>query len=678
MMMDDALMQSIFIWMCACFGVGAIGALVTSRAPNLARVVGHGLALLGALSALALAIAGLAGGQVQVVLPELLPLGGGVVLGMDRPSAFFVLVIAVGAIPATLYAIGSTRAYQGKHSLAALGATLNVFLAAMVLVTMARNVLTFLFLWEAMSLASYFLVITESQDPETERAGLIYLIMTHAGFAMLLVGFLLLANATGTMNFAEWNARSGALDALTRSGVFILLALGFSSKAGVIPLHIWLPRAHPAAPSHVSALMSGVMIKLGVYGLVRVGFEWLGIGEAWWGGAVLMFAALSAVVGVLYAMVDADLKRLLAYSSVENMGIILLGVGAAMVFQSFGLRALASLALVAALLHTLNHAAFKSLLFMGAGAILHAVHTRNMEAMGGLIKKMPQTAALFLVGAVAIAALPPFNGFISEWLTFQALLSSFQIPALVYNFMFALAIAALALTGGLAAAAFVKAFGITFLALPRSAQAEQAHEVDGWMRAGMAILAVLCFGLGVVPFVAIEALQNVTTELVGAPAAVTFDWKELAVNNAFATVSPFWIAAGLGIFLLALPLGLRVLRANTRRRYYETWGCGRAVQTSRFEYTATAFANPFKRVFKALYRPVKQLDIEFHPESRFFVRTITYRNETRSVVEDAFYAPIYRALRWLAREARVIQSGNVHMYLLYIFIALIVLLLMTR
>ena len=678
MTINEPLMQILLLITLASFSTGAIGALVMARRANLARVIGHGFALLGALGVLVLAGTGLAGGQLQINLAELLPLGGGIALGMDRTSAFFILVIAVGAIPATLYAMGYTRAYQGKHSLAALGAALNVFLAAMVLVTLARNVLTFLFLWEAMSLASYFLVMTESQEPDTESAGLLYFVMTHAGFALLLIGFLILAHATGTMNFGEWSARAGTIAALPRDLIFVLLAVGFGSKAGVIPLHIWLPRAHPAAPSHVSALMSGVMIKLGVYGLVRVGFEWLGVGPTWWGGAILTLAAISAVVGVLYAMIDADLKRLLAYSSVENIGIILLGVGAAMLFRSFHLGALASLALIAALLHTLNHAAFKSLLFMGAGAILHAAHTRNMEEMGGLIKRMPQTAVFFLVGAVAIAALPPFNGFISEWLTFQALLLSFQIPELIFNLAFALAIAALALTGGLAAAAFVKAFGISFLALPRSEHAERAHEVDWTMRAGMAILAALCFALGIAPFLALEPLQGVTMQLVGVPADLSFDWNVLIANDKFATVSPFWIAAGLGIFVAAIPLGLRVLRANTRRRYYETWGCGRAVQTSRFEYTATAFANPFKRVFSVLYRPVKELDIAFHPESRFFVRTISYRNAARSVVEENLYRPLLRAVQWFAHEARMIQSGNVQIYLLYIFVALIVLLILTR
>lgn len=678
MAVDESSMQILLYVTLACFGTGALGALAAASSAGNAGRIGHGFALLGAVGTLALAGAGLVGAPLQINVPEILPLGGGVALALDRTSAFFILVIAVGAIPTTLYAIGYTRAYQGKHSLAAMSAALNLFLAAMVLVTLARNVFTFLFLWEAMSLTSYFLVMTESEEPDTQSAGLLYFIMTHAGLALLLVGFLLLANVTGTMNFVEWGARAGAMDSFKRDAIFILLALGFGSKAGVIPLHIWLPRAHPAAPGHVSALMSGVMIKLGVYGLVRIGFEWLGVGPTWWGGAVLALAAVSAVIGVLYALIDSDLKRLLAYSSVENIGIILLGVGAAMVFRSFGLDTLAALALVAGLLHTLNHAAFKSLLFMGAGAILHAAKTRNMEEMGGLIKRMPQTAVLFLVGAVAIAALPPFNGFISEWLTFQALLQSFQIPESIFNLAFALAMAALALTGGLAAAAFVKAFGISFLALPRSEQAEHAHEVEWTMRAGMALAAVLCLVLGVAPFLALEPLSGVTAELFGARPALTFDWNLLVANDKFATLSPFWMAAGLGVLLAALPLGLRVLGANRRRRYYETWACGRAVQTSRFEYTATAFANPFKRVFGLLYRPVKELDIQFHAESRFFVRTISYRNQARSVVEESLYRPVLRAVQWFAQEARVIQSGSVHMYLLYIFVALIVLLIFTR
>ncbi|HMA81501.1 MAG TPA: proton-conducting transporter membrane subunit, partial [Candidatus Binatia bacterium] len=404
MIFDSTLMFNLLLGTLACFSAGAVGALISARAPAVARVVGHGGALLGAVAALTFALAGLAGGKMQLSVPDLLPIGGAA-FGVDRLSAFFVGVVALGALPSALYAIGYTREYAGTHSLAGMGFAFNVFVAAMILVPLARNVLTFLALWELMSLASYFLVITEHERDDTLRAGWIYFVMTHAGFAALLVGFLLLSRATRTTDFTAWSAAAASLDPASRSLIFVLLALGFGSKAGVIPLHVWLPRAHPAAPSHVSALMSGVMIKLGVYGLMRVAFDWLGVGPTWWGGTTLVLGAVSGVLGVLYALVDADLKRLLAYSSVENIGIILLGLGAAMLFHASHLPGLAALALVAALYHTLNHAAFKSLLFMGAGAVLHAARTRNMEELGGLIKRMPQTAAFFLIGSLAVAAL---------------------------------------------------------------------------------------------------------------------------------------------------------------------------------------------------------------------------------------------------------------------------------
>lgn len=670
-------MLNLLAGMLASFGAGALGALLRARWPLVSRLVGHSFALLGALFAVGLGLAGLLGGVLNFSIAQILPVGG-VSLGVDHLSAFFILVIGVAGVPSALYAIGYTREYEGRYSIAGMGLALNLFLASMALVVMARNALTFLALWEAMSLASYFLVMTEKDDRETERAGWLYFVMTHAGFACLLVGFLLLSGATGSMEFAGWHGGAATISATTRTVIFVLLAVGFGSKAGVIPLHIWLPQAHPAAPSHVSALMSGVMIKLGVYGLVRVGFDWLGVGPAWWGGALLVVGAVSAVLGVLYAMVDSDLKRLLAYSSVENIGIILLGVGAAMLFQTYHLPALAALALVASLYHTLNHAVFKSLLFMGAGAVLYAAHTRNMEEMGGLIKRMPQTAVFFLVGSVAIAALPPFNGFISEWITFQSLLLSFQIPDKAINLTFALSVAALALTSGLAAACFIKAFGISFLALPRSEHAERAREVGFSMRAAMALLAVACLGLGVAPFAVLRILSKTTFELLGATPDMQFSWNSVVANNGFATVSPLWIAVALLALLASIPIALRIFRANTARRYYETWGCGRAVQTARFEYTAASFANPFKRVFSVLYKPVKELTIEFHPESRFFVRTISYSNEARSIFDDAIYGPLNRILRSFAEWVRLLQSGNVNVYLLYILVALVVLLIIAR
>ena len=677
MIINQTVMLNLLAAMLVSFGAGAAGALLSARWPRVSRVVGHSFAFVGSSLALALGLAGLAGSTISVTVAQILPVGG-VALGIDRLSAFFVVVIAVVAVPSSFYAIGYTREYEGRYSLAGMGAALNLFLASMSLVVMARNTLTFLALWEAMSLASYFLVMTEKDDRETERAGWVYFVMTHAGFGCLLAGFLLLAGATGSMEFASWQAAAGSISPAARNLIFVLLGLGFGSKAGVIPLHIWLPLAHPAAPSHVSALMSGVMIKLGIYGLVRVAFDWLGAGPSWWGAVVLMAAALSAVLGVLYALVEHDLKRLLAYHSVENIGIILFGLGGAMLFQAYHLPALAGLALIAGLYHTLNHAVFKSLLFMGAGAILQSTHTRNMEEMGGLIKRMPQTAVFFLIGSVAIAALPPFNGFISEWLTFQSLLLSFQISAKVINLTFALSVAALALTSGLAAACFIKAFGISFLALPRSEHAEHAREVGVAMRAPMALLAGACIVLGVAPFAVLRFLSSTSSELIGSAPDLHFNWTSIVANDSFAIVSPLWIAVALVALVASIPIALRIFRTNTARRYYETWGCGRAVQTARFEYTATSFADPFKRVFSLLYRPVKELEIEFHPESRFFVRTISYRNEARSIFDDAIYGPMNRLLRAFAERVRLLQSGNVHVYLLYILVALVVLLIIAR
>ena len=363
-------------------------------------------------------------------------------------------------------------AYEGRYSLRLLGAMLNLFLLTMSLVPCAGNVLTFLLMWEGMSLTSYFLVMTETDEPDTVLAGGWYLAMTHGGLALVLAAFLLLAAGASTTAFGDLRAAAAALSPATRNAVFCLALLGFGSKAGIIPLHVWLPRAHPAAPSHVSALMSGVMIKLGVYGLLRVGLDLLGGGPAWWGALLIGLGALSAVLGVLYALMENDLKRLLAYSSVENIGLIFIGVGAGFLFLSLGAASAAVLALSAGLYHALNHAAFKGLLFLGAGSVLHATHTRDMNRLGGLIRRLPWTALCFLTGSLAIAGLPPLNGFVSEWLLFQSLLPGIGSSAPLVAPLMTLAVGILALTGGLAAAGFVKAFGITFLAIPRSDAAE--------------------------------------------------------------------------------------------------------------------------------------------------------------------------------------------------------------
>jgi hydrogenase-4 component B len=629
----------------------------------------YAVAALGGLAAVGLGLAGMLGTSFTMRAVEVLPLGG-LELGLDRLGGFFLALVGATAVPTSIYAM-TGQAGDRRGILA-----YSIFIASMCAVPLAANVLTFLLAWELMSLASYWLVV-QSGDREAVRGAWIYAVMAHAGVACLLAGMLLLGAWTESFRFADWSTAAPSLSPGAASLAFVLLALGFGAKAGVIPLHVWLPLAHPAAPSHVSALMSGVMIKLGVYGLIRAGLDWLGDAPAWWGAVVLLAGTFTAVVGVLYAMVEHDLKRLLAFHSVENVGIILIGLGAGMLFQQARLPALALLGLAAALYHTMNHAAFKALLFLGAGAVLHATGTRNMEEMGGLIKRMPWTAACFLVGSAAISALPPLNGFVSEWLTFQVLLQNLTIDRAELNLVFALGIAGLALTGGLAMACFVKAFGITFLALPRSEAAARAHEVGRTMRFGMTLLAVACVALGLAPTLVVPVLARIGAEVMRVPApADVHDWLTLSISGEFASLSTLAVAVAL-VAALALPAALLALAGVGRRyRLYETWGCGRLVQTPRMEYTATAFANPFKRIFDFFYRPAKQLDIEAHPESRLFVTRIEYANPTRSIFDDWLYRPALAIMHRGVRRVRRLQSGSANLYLAYILAALLALLVL--
>jgi len=615
-------------------------------------------------------VAGMLGIAWTVRVDGVVPLGG-LELTMDPLAGFFLAVIGVCTAAASLYAVGA--AGETHYDIGAYLA----FVGALGVVPLAANAMTFLVAWEIMSLASWMLVLDRRDDAEARHAAWVYAVMTHAGLACLLAGMLLLGAHTGSLRFADWSAAAPALSPGLRNAVWLLLALGFAGKAGVIPLHVWLPLAHPAAPSHVSALMSGVMIKLGVYGLVRVGFEWLGPAPAAWGVVILLAGAVSAVVGVLYALVDPDLKRLLAFCSIENVGIILIGVGGAMLFRHAGLEALALLALVAALYHTVNHAMFKALLFLGAGAVVHGTGTRNMEAMGGLIKRMPWTAGCFLLGSMAIAGLPPLNGFVSEWLTFQALLQNIRLEEPALNLVFVLAIAALALTAGLAAACFVKAFGITFLALPRGDAAARAHDATPAMRLGMLVFAAACVLLGLGPTVVVPALGRVAGPVVRAATPATWGGATtLSISESFARLSTLAIAAALVVGVAVPFVTLALAGVSRRRRLYETWGCGRMLQTARMEYTATAFADPFKRVFRFFYRPEKQMQLDVHPESRFFVRRMAYTNPARSLFEDWLYRPVLAALLAIVARVQRLQSGSATAYLTYIFVALLVLLVL--
>lgn len=670
---------TLFIAMVSAYVLGAMAALLSGRG-SIGRGFVSACAAVGSIAALSLGgTVIVSGASLTFASARFLPLTG-IALRLDGLAAFFLIVIGLIGCAASIYALGYSAQYVGRYSLRLLGVMFNLLLLTLCLQVLADNALTFLILWEAMSLTAYLLVLTEHDQPGTVRAGVWYLAMTHAGFAALLAMFLLLSGTDLTTSFASIRMGAASLSPLSRNAVFFLALIGFGAKSGIIPLHVWLPMAHPVAPSHVSAILSGVVIKMGIYGLVRVLLDLMGGGPPWWGGIVLITGAVSALLGVLYALMEHDLKRLLAYHSVENIGIILMGVGAGLIFHSYGLMTLATLGFISGLYHTINHATFKGLLFLGAGSVLHATGTRNMEEMGGLIKRMPWTALFFLIGSAAISALPPLNGFASEWLVFQSLLGGFNIPKPEVAVVMPIAVGMLALTSGLAAACFVKAFGISFLAIPRSHEAEDAHESPASMLAGMALLALACIALGVVPFLAVPMLSGILSGLGGLPdthTAFTLNLSLVAPNN-FASMSPTLVGLGLLVLLGLIPLVMLVLRVNRRLRVSDSWGCGRVGQTSRMEYTATSFAEPLRRVFAELYRPTKELSITFHPDSKYFVQSIEYRSEIMPWFEKALYGPLLQFIRLLAQLTRQLQSGSVHIYLFYISFALLILLLIAR
>ena len=642
------------------------------------------VAAAGAGAALALRVLGGSTPPLHVALPRFFPFAA-MSLGVDGLSAFFLLVIALVAAAAALYG----PSYLGAHARGPRVQTLALaaFVACMALVCCAGDLVTFLLGWEGMTLASWVLVVCDTHSEENARAGLLYLVMAHAGTAALLVAFLTLADRAGGYDFAAVRAAARGLGGGTRTALFLLVLAGFGAKAGVVPLHVWLPKAHPAAPSHASALMSGVMLKVALYGVFRFAFDLLapaaGPLPASWGWTVLLLGTVSAVVGVLLALQQHDLKRLLAFHSVENVGIILIGAGIAMLLAGGrGPGVLATLALAAALLHTLNHAAFKGLLFLGAGSVLARTGLRNMEELGGLARRMPWTAWLFLLGAIAISALPPLNGFVSEWMTFQALLLGGVRLGGSSGLLAGVAASMLALTGGLAAACFAKAFGVTFLGRPRSAHAEHAQESPAPMIAGMVLLAAACAALGLAPGWAMRLLDRPTAELLGGPgasAAVTAHGPlVLAAGDASAGLGATSIsvtaAAALFAALAVLAWALRAWPRRAPRRLAPTWTCGMA-PSARFDYTATAFAKPLRLIFAALYRPRREIQKETGP-SPYVVRRLGYAGEVVDLAETMLYARVKRWVTASAHEIRTYSTGRIHGYIAFVLATLVVSLLL--
>src|SRR3989344_3010253 len=476
----------------AAYGAGALSALLFGLQNNdrVSSITAHACAALGGIFGLGFSMAVLFSGDTFGANIANIPLGGDALrVRIDSLAALFLGIISVVCIASSLFGIGYQKQFYGVYRLGLFGFFYTIFLAGMVLVISANDGILFLFAWELMAIASYFLVVFERREESNIRAGMLYILISQVGAAFLFAVFLILHRFTGSWDFDVIRATAGALPVVIQNTVLALALVGFASKAGVIPLHIWLPEAHPAAPSHVSALMSGVMIKTAIFMLMRFFIEFFPAASSFWGLCIIILGATSALLGVLYAISAHDIKRLLAFHSVENIGIIMLGLGASITFFSFNLPVAGIAALVAALYHTVNHALFKGLLFLSAGSVVKATHTRNMEEYGGLIKIMPWSGVFFLVGAVAISGLPPFNGFVSEWLTFQSLFLGIALLPTLPKIIFLLSATALAFTGGLAAACFVKAFGITFLARPRSTAYKRAHEAEPVMLFSMGLLA---------------------------------------------------------------------------------------------------------------------------------------------------------------------------------------------
>ena len=623
------------------------GALLASSG---AALGGSALGLVGALLAL------LRGSRVDQALPWSLPLGS-LRLGVDPLSAFFLLCVFVVAGMAALYGAGYLRGYPASRRLWPALVAFNLLEAAMVLVVLARDGVSFLLAWEVMSIASYFLVTFESERADVRRAGTTYLIASHIGVLILFALFAQLSRDAQSLAFADL-ARTGALGG--GSLCFVLALVGFGTKAGFWPFHFWLPDAHPAAPSHVSAVMSGVMIKMGIYGLLRV-LHMLGTPSIWWGWLVVIVGAVSGIAGVLHALAQHDLKRLLAYHSVENIGIITLGIGIGMLGRCYGNAQVAMLGYTGALLHVLNHGLFKGLLFQGAGSVLHATGTRDMGALGGLLRRMPQTGAAFLVGAAAISGLPPLNGFASELLIYLgAFHGAGELPG-VAGVAALVVLPALALIGGLAAACFVKAFGVVFLGEPRSSGATQAHEAGLAMRAPMIAGAIACLAIGLWPAGMIELVAPVADDLGGR-----------AIPTSLGFLRSISLAAIVLVVLVALLAGLRA--ALLKHRPVEqaaTWGCGYAHPSPRMQYSATSFADPVLMPFASALR------VRIHgglPQG-LFPTTAHYEKHMGDMAGERLLVPAWRRFLHTALRLKAIQHGRMHLYLVYMLVTLLALLL---
>jgi len=650
----------------ALLGLSALG--VYAARFGLGRSAIYGASGLVCVVLLVIGVASLGAEPARLKLPLGLPWIGAN-LRLDALAAAFLILIGLGGAAACLYAIGYGRHEEDPGRVVPF---VPAFLAGMSMVVLADDAFVFLFSWELMSLSSWALVMAHHKEEGNARAAFVYLVMAVFSGLTLLLAFGLLAGPSGGFTFVA--IRASHLPPMTVAIVFLLATIGAGSKAGLVPLHVWLPLAHPAAPSHVSALMSGVMTKVAIYGFIRIVFDLTGPPSWWSATIILLLGGVTAVTGVLHALMERDLKRLLAYSTVENVGIIFIGIGLAMAFRSNGFTIGAVLALSAALFHALNHTVFKSLLFFGAGAVLHGTGLRDMGRLGGLIRRMPWTQFAMLTGCVAISALPPLNGFVSEWMTFQAILLRPELPQWGLKLMIPVDGALLALTAALAAACFVRMHGITFLGRPRGAAAQMAHETDRWSIAAMLIFAALCLLLGLLPGAVIDSLAPVTASLLGGSVPPQLGDRWLSLVPVSASRSSY---NGLLVFLFITASTLIVVFlvhrfASSAKRWSAAWDCGFPDPRPETQYTAESFEQPIRRVFGSLvFRAREVVDMPAPGD----MRAAHLTRYARDLVWDGLYMPVAAAVGATATWMNVLQFLTIRRYLGFVFIALVLLLL---
>lgn len=661
----------LLLWSVALYTAGGFISLLFKQQEKMAVYVAGITAIAGGILGLFSAVPVLMSGETLTFFAQGPFPFAHFVVRLDSLAAFMVMVISLLVTVSALYSLNYVQEYLGRGAWS-MGFFLNLFIASMVALVVMDNAFWFIILFEMMSLASWFLVIAD-QDDKSIRAGLLYFFIAHAGSVLIMIAFFLMWRESGSLDFDSF--RQLSLSPAMASVVFLLGFFGFGAKAGMLPLHSWLPQAHPAAPSHASALMSGVMVKIGIFGIIKVGIDLLGATQGWWGIVVLGFGAVSSVLGVMYALAEHDIKRLLAWHTVENIGIILMGVGVAMVGMANDMPVLATIGLLGAIYHLLNHAVFKGLLFLGAGAVIYRIHTRDMEKMGGLAKLMPLTATAFLIGCMAISALPPLNGFVSEWYTYQSLFSMSHDGTFIMKISGPIAIVMLAITGALAAMCFVKVYGVSFCGGPRSEAATHAREVPWTMTAAMLILAVVCVLLGVGASVIAPVLAKVAMTLTAGTDVTVAQGAMLVPDSAAqAMISP----AMTFLLLLALPLIPFIIylvfkgKQMNFRRKGDAWACGYAWERD-MSVSAGGFTQPLRSMFAPLYRMRKQLDPSARLAHALDV-TKAGAGKVEPFWDERIIYPVVRGINRFAKRIQCLQGGDFRLYCLYVVAALVVLL----